>query len=82
MKKTSKNVAPLLDRTRALRTELARKIAFFIGSRERLATDVPGLLLSRRTDLRSKSLFLKLGPLIPEQRRGQAVARGLILVED
>src|SRR5271154_6532440 len=49
MKKTSKNVAPLLDRTRALRTELARKIAFFIGSRERLATDVPGLLLSRRT---------------------------------
>ena len=32
-----------------LRTELARKIASFIGSKEKLITDVPGLLLSRRT---------------------------------
>jgi AraC-like DNA-binding protein len=32
-----------------LRKELANKIAFFIGSGERLSTDVPGLLLSRRT---------------------------------
>jgi AraC-type transcriptional regulator N-terminus/Bacterial regulatory helix-turn-helix proteins, AraC family len=29
--------------------ELARKIAFFVGSKERLTTEVPGLLLSRRT---------------------------------
>jgi AraC-like DNA-binding protein len=32
-----------------LRSELARKIASFIGPREKLITDVPGLLLSRRT---------------------------------
>jgi AraC-like DNA-binding protein len=49
MESTAKNVAPSPDRARALRKELARKIAFFIGSRERLITDVPGLLLSRRT---------------------------------
>jgi AraC-like DNA-binding protein len=49
MKSTAKNVAPSPDRAHALRKELARKIAFFIGSGERLITDVPGLLLSRRT---------------------------------
>lgn len=32
-----------------LRTELAKKIAWFIGSSERLITDIPGLLLVRRT---------------------------------
>lgn len=32
-----------------LRTELAKKIAWFIGSSERLITEVPGLLLVRRT---------------------------------
>lgn len=32
-----------------MRAELARKIALFIGSSERLITAVPGLLLSRRT---------------------------------
>ena len=32
-----------------LRAELAKKIAWFIGSSERLITDVPGLLLVRRT---------------------------------
>ena len=36
-------------RARDLRKELARKIAQFIGSAEKLVTDVPGLLLSRRT---------------------------------
>src|SRR6266404_7498921 len=41
------NVPP--DQTRELRTKLARKIASFIGSKEKLITDVPGLLLSRRT---------------------------------
>jgi AraC-like DNA-binding protein len=49
MKNASKNAAPTQDRARELRKELADKIAFFIGSRERLSTDVPGLLLSRRT---------------------------------
>ena len=32
-----------------LRTELARKIAWFIGSSERQITEVPGMLLVRRT---------------------------------
>jgi AraC-like DNA-binding protein len=48
MKKTSKDITPQSDRAHVLRKELARKIAFFIGARERLIADVPGLLLSRR----------------------------------
>jgi hypothetical protein len=49
VKKPDKNPAPSRDRAGELRKDLARKIAFFIGPRERLITDVPGLLLSRRT---------------------------------
>jgi AraC-like DNA-binding protein len=49
MKKPSKNASPPSTRARELRTELARKIALFIGSSEKLITDIPGLLLSRRT---------------------------------
>jgi len=45
----SKSATPSPDRARALRTELARKIASFIGPKEKLITDIPGLLLSRRT---------------------------------
>ena len=32
-----------------MRTELARKIASFVGSTEKLITNIPGLMLSRRT---------------------------------
>ena len=49
MKNLSKNVTSPKDRACELRQALASKIAFFIGSQERLTTDVPGLLLSRRT---------------------------------
>ena len=49
MKYPSKSATPSPDRARALRTELARKIASFIGPKEKLITDTPGLLLSRRT---------------------------------
>ena len=49
MKNYGKSATPPQGRAHELRKELARKIAFFIGSRERLITDVPGLLLSRRT---------------------------------
>jgi AraC-like DNA-binding protein len=49
MKNFIKNPTPLQDRTPDLLKELASKIAFFVGSRERLITDVPGLLFSRRT---------------------------------
>jgi hypothetical protein len=62
MKNSSKNASPPPNRARELRSELARKIASFIGTKEKLITDVPGLLLSRRTapttglsDLRAKS---------------------------
>jgi AraC-like DNA-binding protein len=49
IKKASKSAPPSQDQIRALRKELARKIASFVGSKERLITDIPGLLLSRRT---------------------------------
>ena len=49
MGKTSKNAVLSSDRTREVRRELADKIASFIGAKERLITEVPGLLLSRRT---------------------------------
>jgi AraC-type transcriptional regulator N-terminus len=48
MKNTSKNAYPPLNRGRELRTELARKIASFMGSEENRATDIPGLTLHRR----------------------------------
>ncbi len=40
---------PTVRSIQDLRTELARKIAWFIGSSERLITEVPGMLLVRRT---------------------------------
>jgi AraC-like DNA-binding protein len=49
MRNTSKITIMLPDRVRELRKELARKIASFIGPKEILITDVPGLRLSRRT---------------------------------
>jgi len=49
MKNSIKNPTLSQDRTPDLLKALASKIAFFVGSRERLITDVPGLLLSRRT---------------------------------
>ena len=49
MQNPSKNHTPSPDRVRELRTELARKIASFIGSAEKLITEIPGLLLTRRT---------------------------------
>jgi len=49
VKTSRKNITPLQSRVPELLNELASKIAFFVGSKERLLTDVPGLLLSRRT---------------------------------
>src|SRR5258708_3966445 len=50
MKNPSKNASPPQNRARELRTELARKIASFVGSAEKLiTTNIPGLMLSRRT---------------------------------
>jgi hypothetical protein len=39
----------LRNTARELRAELARKIALFIGTAEKRATDIPGLTLHRRT---------------------------------
>ncbi len=49
MKNNSKHGSQPSNRARELRAELARKIALFIGPSEKLVTDIPGLLLSRRT---------------------------------
>jgi hypothetical protein len=47
--KTPGKHAPLpSDRARKLRTDLASKIASFMGSEENRATDIPGLTLHRR----------------------------------
>jgi hypothetical protein len=40
MKNPSKSATPTPDRARELRTELARKIASFIGAAEKLITDI------------------------------------------
>ena len=44
-----RNATRLPDRASESRTELARKLAVFIGSAENRATDIPGLTLHRRT---------------------------------
>jgi AraC-like DNA-binding protein len=48
-KNIRKDVSLPLSRMRDLRAELARKVAYFIGSAETLATAIPGLTLHRRT---------------------------------
>lgn len=53
MKNRIEDVDLLPDRVRELRSELVRKITFFVGSEEKLVTDVPGLTLVRRVALGS-----------------------------
>jgi AraC-like DNA-binding protein len=55
MKSPRNSPTPLPNRVRELRTELAHRIAFSIGSAEKRVTDVAGLLFVRRT-----------GPTVPE----------------
>ena len=49
MKNHRGHATPLPDPAHELRSELARKIALFIGSAENRATEIPGLTLHRRT---------------------------------
>jgi AraC-like DNA-binding protein len=49
MGKTIKTATARPDRLHELRTELASKIASFVGSAEKRMTAIPGLLLTRRT---------------------------------
>ena len=49
MKKPSEDVPRSRDQAHQLRAELARKIALFMGPAEKRVTDIPGLMLVRRT---------------------------------
>ncbi len=49
MKELPKDASPLPSRTRELCSELACKIAAYMGSKENRATEIPGLTLHRRT---------------------------------
>ncbi len=49
MKNRADMASPLRDPAHELRTELARRIASFVGSAENRATGIPGLTLHRRT---------------------------------
>ena len=49
MRTANKSASLQRDRVSELRTSLAHKIASFVGSKEKLVTTVPGLLLTRRT---------------------------------
>ena len=49
MKNRIAEASLLRDPARELKTELARKIALFVGAAENRATDIPGLTLYRRT---------------------------------
>jgi AraC-like DNA-binding protein len=49
VKNPSKNASSPQNRSHELRTELAHKIASFVGSAEKLITNISGLMLSRRT---------------------------------
>ena len=49
MKHQSGHATPLQDPVHELRTQLARKIALFMGTEEKRVTDIPGLMLVRRT---------------------------------
>src|SRR5260370_1584667 len=48
MKNRRNSAPPAPDRVHELRTELARKVAFSIGSAEKRITDIPGYTLTRR----------------------------------
>jgi len=48
VKNTGKNASQLSNRTSDLRSELAHKITFLMGSEENRATAIPGLTLHRR----------------------------------
>ncbi len=48
LRNSSKTATPLSNRASELRSELAHKITFFMGSEENRATDIPSLTLHRR----------------------------------
>jgi AraC-like DNA-binding protein len=53
MKNGRNSASPLSGRASELRIELARRIAFSIGSAEKRVTEIPGLTLTRRTSPRA-----------------------------
>ena len=71
MRERKNNAAVASERIRELRAELARRIAFYIGSAEKRITDVPGLLLCQ-ADRPNGSLVRDLRA---ESSRGRAGAQ-------
>ncbi len=83
MKNTNKSAPSSPDQARTLRTELARKIASFVGSKEKLITDIPGLLLSRRTaPTAPASATYEPSLAVVAQGRKQAILGGTTFIFD
>lgn len=83
MKKVRKNVTSAAERTSKMRQELARRIAFFVGSGERLITEIPGLILARRTaPTAPASANYEPSLVVVAQGRKQAVLGGTTFIFD
>lgn len=83
MKKPRKNATSTPERTSKVRQELSRKIAFFVGSRERLITEIPGLILTRRTaPTAPASANYEPSLAVVAQGRKQAVLGGTTFIFD
>ncbi len=82
-KQTSNRTFSPSNRERELRAELARKIALFIGSSEKLITEVPGLLLSRRiAPTAPTSATYEPSLAVVAQGRKQAILGGAAFIFD
>jgi AraC-like DNA-binding protein len=83
LKNTNTNVVPSADRNGALRKELARKIASFVGSEEKLVTGIPGLLLTRKTSPTAPiSATYEPSLAVVAQGRKQATLGGTMFIFD
>jgi AraC-like DNA-binding protein len=83
MKKTNKSTMSSANQSRGLTADLARKIASFVGSAEKLTTDVPGLLLTRRTaPTAPASATYEPSLAVVAQGRKQAILAGTTFIFD
>jgi AraC-like DNA-binding protein len=83
LKNTNKSATSSSDRNGALRKDLARKIASFVGSKEKLVTDIPGLLLTRRTSPTAPiSATYEPSLAVVAQGRKQATLGGTMFIFD
>jgi AraC-like DNA-binding protein len=83
VKRPNKHASTRSSRERELRTELARRIASFIGPSEKLITAIPGLLLSRRTaPTAPASATYEPSLAVVAQGRKQAILGGTTFIFD